>query len=112
MTRLKSLPLELIMWIGALAYLWFINPFAEQPSFCILKFLGFTWCPGCGIGHAISFLMHGEFEASFKAHWLGSFALLVIMHRIIILTKNYFKHYHINPETKLNYGQKSTYDAS
>jgi hypothetical protein len=99
MKLIKFLPLELVTWIGALTFLYCINPYAELSSFCILKLLGFTWCPGCGIGHSISFLMHGEFEASFKAHWLGGFAFVIIVHRIIILTKNYINAHIINPET-------------
>ncbi|MEO8150943.1 MAG: DUF2752 domain-containing protein [Bacteroidia bacterium] len=112
MISLKSLPLELIIWIASLTFLYFNNPYVEQSSFCILKLLGFSWCPGCGIGHSISLLMHGEFQASFKAHWLGAFAFVVLLQRIVILTKNYFRQYNINPETNLNYGQKSTHDAS
>ena len=99
MIRIKSLPLELIIWIGALTFLYCCNPYVEQSSFCIVKILGFNWCPGCGIGHSISLLMHGEFQASFKAHWLGGFAFIVIIHRIVILTNNYFSDHTINPET-------------
>lgn len=97
MRNLKSLPLELIIWIAAITFLYIDYPFNEQHSFCIVKLMGFSWCPGCGIGRAISLFMHGEFMQSFHAHYLGSFALLVLLQRIVILTKNYFRHNNTNP---------------
>lgn len=51
-------------------------------SLCPLKLLGFNWCPGCGIGHAIAYLLHGDIGNSLKAHWLGIPALLIILYRI------------------------------
>jgi len=49
--------------------------------------LGITWCPGCGLGHAISFLFHGDIRSSFHAHWLGAPALIVILYRIYVLVR-------------------------
>jgi hypothetical protein len=47
--------------------------------------MGITWCPGCGIGHAISWLIHGNLINSWHAHWLGVPALLMIVYRIYVL---------------------------
>jgi hypothetical protein len=53
--------------------------------------MGITWCPGCGIGHAISWLIHGDLAKSFHAHWLGVPALILIIYRIYVLAKALFR---------------------
>jgi hypothetical protein len=77
---------ELIFWLTAVTSLAFFDP-AGQSHFtlCVFKLMGITWCPGCGIGHAISWLLHGNLQASWHAHWLGVPALAVIFHRIYCL---------------------------
>ncbi|MCJ8211734.1 DUF2752 domain-containing protein [Mucilaginibacter sp. RS28] len=74
---------ELVFWLMAIIALGVTNPGDNGHfSLCPLKLAGFTWCPGCGIGHAISWLLHGNLHNSFKAHWLGMPALGVILVRI------------------------------
>lgn len=91
---------ELTFWITALLLLAFMNPGTETHySFCIFKFIGIKFCPGCGIGHAISFLFHGDIRSSISAHPLGIFALIVILFRIYKLLSlhifsNFQNHYH------------------
>ncbi|MFD2324413.1 DUF2752 domain-containing protein [Mucilaginibacter galii] len=78
--------IELIFWLTALLSLAIFNPASQiHFSLCVFKLLGVTWCPGCGIGHAISWLLHGNLHASFKAHWLGLPALAIIFYRIYSL---------------------------
>lgn len=72
-------------------YLAVINPAAAHVSLCPIKNLGFAWCPGCGLGHSISYIFHGEIEKSWNSHPLGLFAISVIFHRIITLSKTFFK---------------------
>lgn len=60
---------------------------ATHFTLCPLKLMGFNWCPGCGLGHSIAYLLHGDVYHSFHAHWLGIPALLIILHRIYILFK-------------------------
>jgi hypothetical protein len=55
-------------------------------SFCFFKFIGIKFCPGCGLGHSISFLFHGNLAASFSAHPLGIFAVIIILFRIYQLS--------------------------
>ncbi|MFT7589175.1 MAG: hypothetical protein ACI959_001392 [Limisphaerales bacterium] len=85
----KLVPIELLFWIGALVALYWmpLNSPAnfEGTSLCILTNLGFNWCPGCGIGHSITHVMHGNLQASIAAHPVGIFALLVIVFRIFSL---------------------------
>ena len=79
---------EIIFWATAIFVLFASNPSDHSHySLCIFKNLGFTYCPGCGLGHSISWLLHGNVAASFNAHPLGIFALPIIFYRIITLAK-------------------------
>jgi hypothetical protein len=77
--------LELFIWITALLLLIFLNPDGHQVSICPLNFLGFHYCPGCGLGRSIALLFRGRFAESFNMHPLGSFALAMIGFRIFQL---------------------------
>jgi hypothetical protein len=52
--------------------------------------MGIGWCPGCGLGHAIAFLLHGNVVKSWRAHWLGVPALVMIVYRIYELIRQQF----------------------
>lgn len=86
-----SVPLELIFWVSALIALSLAevppNAHAAHFTLCPLANLGVTWCPGCGIGRAITELMHGHFAQSFEQHWFGLPALLIICWRIFVLLR-------------------------
>ena len=102
----KYFSFELSFWIVSLMYLVMINPAESHFSLCLFNRLGFTWCPGCGIGHSISYLLHGEFLKSLETHWLGTFALLVIVYRILQLIFNTYSNYNKN-----QYHDQSVYRA-
>ncbi|HWZ02654.1 MAG TPA: DUF2752 domain-containing protein [Mucilaginibacter sp.] len=77
---------ELAFWIAALISLALMDPTNQAHfSLCPLKAMGFKWCPGCGLGHAISFLFHGDIRSSFHAHWLGIPTVAVLLYRIYTL---------------------------
>ncbi len=63
----RRLRVELLMWITALGYLFFINPSSEHYSFCLFKWFGLWYCPGCGTGHSICFVLHVDINESFHA---------------------------------------------
>jgi hypothetical protein len=84
---LKRINIELIFWIAGLIYLAFMNPSESHFSLCPIKNLGFSFCPGCGLGHSISYLFHGQIYESLHHHPLGVFALGVILWRIFQLIK-------------------------
>jgi len=87
--RLFSKYFELVFWVAAMLTLAFSKPGAESHfTLCPLKLMGFKWCPGCGLGHSIIYLFHGEIRNSFHAHWLGIPAVIVIFHRIYVLGKD------------------------
>ncbi|MEO6522638.1 MAG: DUF2752 domain-containing protein [Mucilaginibacter sp.] len=82
---------ELIFWVAAMLALVVSNPYqASHFEICPLKLMGITWCPGCGIGHSISFLFHGNIQASLHAHWLGIPALIIISRRILFLIPRFY----------------------
>ncbi|MEO6839064.1 MAG: DUF2752 domain-containing protein [Ginsengibacter sp.] len=92
---------ELTAWVTALILLALMNPGTDTHySFCIFKFFRVKFCPGCGLGHSISYLFHGDIRASFSAHPLGIFALVVILFRIYKLS---LLHIFSHTQTK-NYG--------
>jgi hypothetical protein len=82
---------ELLFLIAALVALGFSDPVQTHFILCPLRLMGFTGCPGCGIGHAIAFLLHGDIRSSFHAHWLGIPAFGLFLYRIgtLILKKAY-----------------------
>ena len=92
-TRLK-IPAELILWIIALVLLASASQ-AEQHvmdhfTFCPLANMGLSWCPGCGIGRSITHLFHGDLQSSWKQHWFGLPALIILSYRIGTLTKRLY----------------------
>jgi hypothetical protein len=96
---------ELVFWVAALILLALANPTSQSHfSLCPLKMLGFKWCPGCGLGHAIIFLFHGDIRSSFHAHWLGIPAVIVITHRIFVLVRALIRprEFHTNPSASTN----------
>lgn len=86
---------ELLIWISALVALALMNPDKnDMISLCVFHHLGINFCPGCGLGHSISYFLHGQIQQSFQAHPFGIFAVLVLIGRILKLT--FTKNNHIN----------------
>ena len=80
---------EAIVWIAGLTMMAISDPFCESHySLCLFKNMGFSFCPGCGLGHAIGYLARGEFLLSFKSHPLGIFAILMLSYRIFQIFSN------------------------
>ncbi len=93
-SMLKKIPREAAVWIVALAALALIDP-ADTSHFtlCPLANAGFEFCPGCGLGRSIAYLFHGDVAASWEAHPLGVFAVIVLSYRIVSLTLKSLKTY-------------------
>ena len=60
-----------------------MSPSNTHSSLCPLSAAGLDFCPGCGLGHSVSYLARGNFEASFMAHPLGMIAVLILIWRIV-----------------------------
>ncbi len=82
---------ELVIWISGLFLLGTMSPENEHASLCPFNALGLSFCPGCGLGHSISWLFRGEFNLSFQTHPLGWFAVIILLVRIITLIRNLIK---------------------
>lgn len=87
---LRKWPLELIVWVGAItifsvSYPKTINHF----TLCPIENLGFLWCPGCGLGRSISYLLHGDLKLSVEQHWFGIPAFCILIFRIVQLFKKF-----------------------
>ncbi len=86
---MRSLGLEPFLWTAALGYFALIDP-STTPMFslCPLHNLGFPYCPGCGLGRSISFLLHGDVGRSFGTHILGIPATLIIVTRVFSIGRS------------------------
>jgi len=91
MKPFNRLPLELVIWISALFLLATATPHTDRDelhhSLCPLANMGLSWCPGCGLGRAITLLFHGDIMGSLKLHWFGIPAVSIIGYRIFILSR-------------------------
>lgn len=97
--------LEAFIWMAALLALALTSPADSCYSLCPLHNLGIGWCPGCGLGHAISWLFRGDLVSSFYAHPLGIPATAVILMRIItIFRKNYLFYRHLYYPKSIQHG--------
>ena len=104
---LTTLPLELIVWISAILFLAFTVSGSVHSGLCPLDNLGIVWCPGCGLGRSIRFLLHGEFRLSIQNHWFGIPAFFILFYRILQLSKIFLLNLRL--QTRINYGKRSAY---
>jgi hypothetical protein len=82
---------EALIWSAGLLILAIYNPGQPHFAICLFQFLGFDFCPGCGLGRSVSLFFHGEILQSLKVHPLGIFATIVLSFRIVKLLKLYLK---------------------
>ncbi len=75
---------EAAFWLSGFIFLALIDPSGAHLSICPLHYLE-VYCPGCGLGRSISYLLHGEVLASFQTHPLGVVATLILGHRTLRL---------------------------
>lgn len=73
--------IEVIFWLAAMVLLFFMST-EPGTSLCMFRFIGFSHCPGCGLGHAIHYALHLQFVKSFHEHFFGIPAMLIILNRI------------------------------
>ncbi|MEM1097089.1 MAG: DUF2752 domain-containing protein [Bacteroidota bacterium] len=86
---IRRIPFEAVIWTAGLIALACTDP--NEPGLfelCAFKWVGFEWCPGCGLGHAVAHLFRGEWLASWNAHPLGGPALLILVGRIATLVRD------------------------
>ncbi len=85
-------PLEAFLWLGIIVALFIYNPSMDKHmSLCVFNRLGLEFCPGCGLGRSISYLLDGDLRHSLAMHPLGIPAFLILSSRMINLFHNFFK---------------------
>jgi hypothetical protein len=78
---------EAIIWLSALIFLAVSNPSGHHYSLCPLDNLGFSFCPGCGLGRSVTYLFRTDIESSVLSHPLGIPAVILLIYRSVkILT--------------------------
>lgn len=71
--------IEAVVWSVGLVAMGLMDPEGAQlVSLCPLDALGLSFCPGCGLGHAVAYLARGDLTASVQAHPLGLPAVLIL----------------------------------
>lgn len=90
----RNINLEAVIWISGLTYLAFLDPGTDHHiTICPIKTLGFSFCPGCGLGESIAHLFKFEFQQSFLSHPFGIAGFLILLYRIIILIRSSYRNY-------------------
>ena len=72
-----------MVWSAGLLAMAVANPYAGGllsvcPFDAIGSWIGLSFCPGCGLGHAIGFLARGHLVESLTAHPLAIPAVLTL----------------------------------
>jgi hypothetical protein len=75
--------IEPVVWITALVLLFLADTSQSGTSLCFFRAMGFSHCPGCGIGHAMHDALHLHFAVSFHEHVLGIPAVAILIYTII-----------------------------
>lgn len=87
-TRARAVPMEAYIWIAGLLAMASADPTAPPLlDLCVFDALGASFCPGCGLGHAIAWLARGEMAASFHTHPLGIPAVAVLLYHVAQLIR-------------------------
>lgn len=82
----QEFPREGYIWSAALLYLAIVLPNNDfDLTVCPFALTGLDWCPGCGLGHAIGAMLHGNLVKSLQFHVLGPLATFTLAGRIIFL---------------------------
>jgi len=77
---------EATLWLVGLSAVALADPTAPALiDLCPLKALGISFCPGCGLGHAMGYLARGEWGLAFRTHPFAPAVAGVLLHRIVTL---------------------------
>ncbi|MEQ9310561.1 MAG: DUF2752 domain-containing protein [Balneolaceae bacterium] len=94
---------EWVIFLLGLMLMATLDPYSTGASWCLIDLIGFTFCPGEGLGHSIAFLFRGEIINSLDANLMGPFVVAGLSYRIIhiwinLITKNnkdLMENYHV-----------------
>lgn len=78
---------EWVVFLLGLILMATLNPYSTDTSWCLIELMGFTYCPGEGLGRSIAFLFRGELTKSLEMNLMGPIAVVAMSSRIILLWK-------------------------
>jgi hypothetical protein len=82
-TARQSHWVEAAIWITGLTLVCLADPTKNsEVELCVFKIMGFSGCPGCGLGHALGFLARGELLLAVKSHWMSPAVAVILLTRI------------------------------
>lgn len=84
---------EWMVFLFGLILMATMNPYTDGTSFCLFDFMGFTLCPGEGLGHSIAFLFRGEIKMALEANLMGPLVVVGLSARILSIWKDLLKKY-------------------
>lgn len=88
-SAVRGVPREAVIWVVGLTAMAAADPTAPPLiDLCLFDAVGVSFCPGCGLGHAIAWLARGDVVASVQAHPLGLPAIGVLLYRIVYLVRH------------------------
>jgi len=90
MSRIPSLQvagrpqwMEAGIWITGLIAVCLADPTQKSAiELCFFKIIGFSGCPGYGLGHALGFLARGELMLAINSHWMSPAVAVILVTRI------------------------------
>lgn len=85
-TFMASPRIEAGIWIAGLVAVCLADPTQKSlVDLCVFKLVGFSGCPGCGLGHALGFLARGEWILAIQSHWMSPAVAVILVSRICTL---------------------------
>lgn len=82
---------EITVFSLGLLLLALMNPETTTgPGLCLLENLGFSYCPGDGLGHSISYTFRGDLSNALQSNVLGPPAIFILGGRILLLIRERF----------------------
>lgn len=98
--HVRRFPVEAAIWVAGLGAMVMLDPTGESQTWCLFSRLGIEICPGCGLGHAVAFLVRGEWAASFASHPLAVPVILGLSIRVMQLLRDAYAppfHHQLHP---------------
>jgi len=100
------------MWVCGILAVAVADPTAPALlQTCLLKAVGFQYCPGCGLGHAVAYLARGEILLSIQSHPFAPIVVGVLLHRVVTLCRQIRRQQNNSVETQITYVQSNQIPA-
>lgn len=99
--RFFFLHFEWVALASGLLLMAFINPSGSELSICPIDRMGFSFCPGEGLGRSVAHFFRGDLQASFAMHPAGIPAVAILSSRIFFLLKRNYQHKRDNNDASI-----------